>query len=81
MLVSASRSKLKRVCIFRASPIIIAILFLLVVGFFPTIYTVMEGVDPFVTLTLFRTGNINLTASVDLTTVPGSAVGTYLIVL
>ena len=44
-----------------------------VVGFDPTAYTVTEGPDAFVTLTIFRRGNINLTANVNLTTAPGTA--------
>ena len=44
-----------------------------VVGFAPTVYSVTEGVVPSVTLTVFRTGNVNLTANVTFMTVPGSA--------
>ena len=40
-------------------------------------YSVMEGVDPSVTLTVFRTGNIDLPANVTFSTVPGTADGIY----
>ena len=38
-------------------------------------YTVIEGVDSVVTLTLFRTGNTNLTGAVNLTTIFDTANG------
>ena len=45
-----------------------------VVGFNPISYTVMEGmVMPFVRLSLFRQGNVDLTATVSIMTVPGTA--------
>ena len=43
------------------------------VGFDPTVYFVTEGVDTSATLTIFRTGNLNLTANVTFMTVPGTA--------
>ena len=46
-----------------------------VVGFDPTSYTVTEGTDPSVTLTVFRTGNEDLPATVNFATVPGTADG------
>ena len=49
--------------------------FCIVVGFNPILYTVMEGMAmPFVRLSLFRQGNVDLTANVSIITVPGTAV-------
>ena len=48
------------------------------VGFDPISYTVTEGDDEFVRVTIVRMGNIDLTANVNLTTVPGTADGTYI---
>ena len=48
------------------------------IGFNPTIYTATEGVDSHVILTLFRTGNANLTGNVTLITAPVTANGTAL---
>ena len=43
------------------------------VGFDPTTYTVTEGPGAFVTLTIFRRGNIDLPANVTFMTSPGTA--------
>ena len=52
--------------------------FFVVVGFDPIAYTVAEGDDLFVILTLVRSGNVDLTANVSFMTVPGSADGMIL---
>ena len=44
-------------------------------GFDPTLYTVIEGVNAFVRLRIFRTGQIGLPGNVTFATVPGSAEG------
>ena len=49
----------------------------IVVGFNPTVYTVIEGQDTFARLIIFRTGNTNLTGAVTFTTESGTAEGTH----
>ena len=46
-----------------------------IVSFDPTSYTVTEGVDEFVVLTLARSRDISEVTLVTVTTVPGSATG------
>ena len=50
-------------------------LFYTVVGYNLTVYAVTEGVDASVTLTIVRSGNLDLPANVTFMTVPGSAGG------
>ena len=45
------------------------------VGFDPTVYTVTEGVNEVVVLTLVRSGNTNLSANVSFMTLTGTADG------
>lgn len=45
------------------------------VGFQPLSYTVTEGVDSFVRLTLFRTGSTDIPALVNITTLFDTATG------
>ena len=46
-----------------------------VIGFDPTTYEVTEREDAFVRMSLFRTGNTELSGSVTLVTIPDSAEG------
>ena len=46
-----------------------------VVGFESIVYTVIEGNDSFVRLTVFRTGNTDLSGNVSFSTAPGTADG------
>lgn len=47
------------------------------VGFDPTVYTVTEGVNEVVLLTLVRSGNTDLSASVSFMTLTGTADGMF----
>ena len=49
-----------------------------VVSFDPTVYTVTEGVDDFVVLTLVRIGDISGATTITVTIESGSALGSHL---
>ena len=54
-----------------------SISFVALVSFDPTSYTVIEGVDEFVLLGLVRSGDISGSTTVDVETLPGTAMGTH----
>ena len=47
------------------------------IGFEPVSYTVVEGLDDVVTLTAFRTSVADIPASINFTTIAGTANGTH----
>ena len=50
----------------------------MVVSFDPTVYTVIEGLDGFVVLTLVRSGDISESTTVTVIIESGSALGSHL---